>query len=103
MSSPPAARQCDSVSTTRVSVLRPGQTTCTAWPIGSHALGESDTFEPGSASFVSGWWHNGVQTGPVLMFYRQNVMARIEYKALVYERDRIWHGGYVSVSIGFVF
>ena len=44
-----------------------------------------------------------IQTGPVLMFYRQNVMARIEYKALVYERDSVWHGGYVSVSIGFVF
>ena len=44
-----------------------------------------------------------IQTGPVLMYYRQNVMARIKYKALVYERDSNWSGGYVGIGIGAVF
>ncbi|MCZ6616844.1 MAG: hypothetical protein O7E57_01830 [Gammaproteobacteria bacterium] len=44
-----------------------------------------------------------VQTGPVLMFYWQNVMARLEYKALVYERDSNWSGGYFGFGIGAVF
>jgi len=44
-----------------------------------------------------------VQSGPVLMFYWQNVMARLEYKALVYERDSDWTGGYVAFGIGAVF
>ena len=44
-----------------------------------------------------------VQTGPVLVYFRKNVMLRAEYKALVYERDSNWSGGYFSLGIGFVY
>lgn len=44
-----------------------------------------------------------IQTGPVLVYYRQNIMIRGEYKALVYERDSQWSGGYAALGIGVVF
>lgn len=44
-----------------------------------------------------------VQSGPVFVYFRKNMMFRAEYKALVYERDSDWSGGYASIGIGFVY
>jgi hypothetical protein len=44
-----------------------------------------------------------VQSGPVFVYFRKNMMFRAEYKALVYERDSDWSGGYINVGIGFVY
>jgi hypothetical protein len=44
-----------------------------------------------------------VQSGPVFVYFKKNVMFRAEYKALVYERDSDWSGGYTSLGIGIVF
>lgn len=44
-----------------------------------------------------------VQTGPVFVYFKKNMMFRAEYKALVYERDSDWSGGYVNIGIGFVY
>ena len=44
-----------------------------------------------------------IQTGPVFVYFKQNMMFRAEYKALVWERDSEWSGGFFSVGIGFVF
>lgn len=44
-----------------------------------------------------------VQTGPVFVYFNRNMMFRAEYKALVYERDSDWSGGYFSLGIGLVY
>ena len=44
-----------------------------------------------------------IQTGPVFVYFQDNMMFRAEYKALVYERDSDWSGSFISVGIGFVF
>lgn len=44
-----------------------------------------------------------VQTGPVFVWFRKNVMFRAEYKALVYERDSNWSGGFFNIGIGIVY
>ncbi len=44
-----------------------------------------------------------VQTGPVFVYFRKNVIFRAEYKHLVYERDSDWDGGFFNVGLGFVF
>lgn len=44
-----------------------------------------------------------VQTGPVFVYFRGNMMFRAEYKHLVYERDSDWSGGFFNIGIGFVY
>lgn len=44
-----------------------------------------------------------VQSGPVFVYFKKNMMLRVEYKALVYEKDSDWSGGYASIGIGFVY
>ena len=44
-----------------------------------------------------------VQSGPVFVYFRKNMMFRAEYKHLVYERDSDWSGGFFNVGIGFVY
>ncbi len=47
-----------------------------------------------------------VQTGPVFVYYRQNFMARAEYKLLAYERvvgTSISRGNEFSLAVGFTF
>lgn len=44
-----------------------------------------------------------VQTGPVFVYFRDNVMFRAEYKALVYEHDSSWSGGFINLGVGIVF
>jgi hypothetical protein len=44
-----------------------------------------------------------IQTGPVAVYFKKNLMVRAEYKALVYERDSQWSGGYFSLGLGLVF
>lgn len=44
-----------------------------------------------------------IQTGPVFVYFKRNVMFRAEYKALVYERDSNWSGSFFNIGIGFVY
>ncbi len=44
-----------------------------------------------------------VQTGPVFVWFKNNLILRAEYKALVYERNSSWSGGYVGFGIGLVY
>ena len=47
-----------------------------------------------------------VSIGPVFVFYRENMMFRLEYKIPVYERaleTRVAYGNEVNVGIGFTF
>lgn len=44
-----------------------------------------------------------VQTGPVFVYFKRNMMFRAEYKHLVYERDSDWQGGFFNIGIGFVY
>lgn len=44
-----------------------------------------------------------IQTGPVFVYFKRNVMFRAEYKHLVYERDSNWSGGFFNVGVGFVY
>ncbi len=44
-----------------------------------------------------------IQTGPVFVYFKKNMMFRAEYKHLVFERDSDWSGGFLNVGIGFVF
>lgn len=44
-----------------------------------------------------------IQSGPVFVYFRKNMMFRVEYKALVYERDSDWSGAYANIGIGFVY
>ena len=44
-----------------------------------------------------------VQTGPVFVYFKRNMMFRAEYKHLVYEHDSNWSGGFFNVGIGFVY
>ncbi len=44
-----------------------------------------------------------IQTGPVFVYFKGNVMFRAEYKTLVYERNSSWSGSYFSVAIGLVY
>ena len=67
---------------------------------------------PGKGSGVFALWDisaltsdqgDRIQTGPVIVYFKKNVMIRAEYKALVYENHNNWHGGYFSVGIGLVY
>lgn len=44
-----------------------------------------------------------VQTGPVFVWFKRNMMFRAEYKALVYERDSNWSGGFFNLGFGLVY
>lgn len=44
-----------------------------------------------------------IQTGPVFVYFKRNMMFRAEYKHLVYEHDSDWSGGFFNVGIGFVY
>ena len=44
-----------------------------------------------------------IQTGPVFVYFKNNMMMRAEYKALVYEHNSDWSGGQFSVGVGFVY
>lgn len=54
-------------------------------------------------SFLTSEQGDRVLTGPVFVYFKKNMMFRAEYKALAYERDSDWSGGYVNVGIGFVY
>ena len=47
-----------------------------------------------------------IMSGPVLIWYRNNTMARIEYKYPVYEKmfdTQVSHGPQINIGIGFTF
>lgn len=44
-----------------------------------------------------------IHTGPVVVYFKKNVIFRAEYKALVYEKDSTWGGGYFNLGLGFVY
>ena len=67
---------------------------------------------PGKGSGMFAMWDvtaqtsddgDSVQTGPVFVYFKGNMMFRAEYKALVYEHDSDWSGPYFNVGIGFVY
>lgn len=63
----------------------------------------SGTFALWDISMLTSRDGDRVQTGPVFVHFRKNVMFRAEYKALVYERDSNWSGGFFNVGIGIVY
>ena len=44
-----------------------------------------------------------IQSGPVFVYFKKNMMFRAEYKHLVYERDSEWSGGFFNIGIGLVY
>lgn len=44
-----------------------------------------------------------VLTGPVLVFFRGNVVFRAEFKFPAYDDDRKWDGNYASLGVGWVY
>ena len=44
-----------------------------------------------------------VLTGPVLVYFKRNVVARAEYKIIAHDDDDAWKGDYVSFAIGLVY
>ncbi len=42
-------------------------------------------------------------TGPVLVYFKGNVIVRGEYKFLALDNDKQWDGDYLSIGIGMVF
>ena len=44
-----------------------------------------------------------IQTGPVFVYFKRNVMFRAEYKAVVFENDSSWDGDYIGIGIGLVY
>ena len=44
-----------------------------------------------------------IQTGPAFVYFKNNIMLRAEYKALAYEHDSAWDGGYFSIGFGLVY
>ncbi len=42
-------------------------------------------------------------TGPVLVYFKRNVIVRGEYKFLALDNDKQWDGDYLSIGIGMVF
>lgn len=44
-----------------------------------------------------------VLTGPVVMYYRENVIWRAEFKYPVHDEDRAWDGNYFSIGVGVVY
>jgi len=54
-------------------------------------------------SFLTSDDGDRIQTGPVFVYFKENLMFRAEYKALVYENDSDWSGSYFSIGIGVVY
>lgn len=54
-------------------------------------------------SLLTSDYGDRIQSGPVFVYFKKNMMFRAEYKALVYEHDSDWSGGFVNVGIGFVY
>lgn len=44
-----------------------------------------------------------IQSGPVYVRFKKNIMFRAEFKGLVYERDSNWSGNAINLGIGIVF
>lgn len=44
-----------------------------------------------------------ILTGPVLVYFKRNVAARLEYKFSAYDDDVDWEGNYLSFTLGFVY
>lgn len=44
-----------------------------------------------------------VLTGPVLVYFKQNVVVRAEYKFDAYDNDTAWKGDFFSFGIGWVY
>ncbi len=44
-----------------------------------------------------------VLTGPVLVYFRRNVIFRAEYKFEAHDNDRDWDGDFVSLGVGVVY
>ncbi|MGK0223090.1 MAG: hypothetical protein ACI9ON_002333, partial [Limisphaerales bacterium] len=63
----------------------------------------SGTFALWDVSMLTSRDGDRIQSGPVLVHFRKNVMFRAEYKALVYERDSDWSGSQFSLAIGIVY
>lgn len=63
----------------------------------------SGTFALWDVSVLTSGDGDRIQSGPVLVHFRKNVMFRAEYKALVYERDSDWSGSQFSLAIGIVY
>jgi len=62
--------------------------------------------EPNAQNLTTASGGDRVQTGPVLMYYRQSFMARAEVKLLAYERVdgiRASRGNEFSIAVGFTF
>lgn len=54
-------------------------------------------------SFLTSDQGDRIQTGPVFVYFKKNMMFRAEYKHLVYEHDSDWSGGFFNIGIGFVY
>jgi len=63
----------------------------------------SGTFALWDVSALTTKHGDRIQTGPVLVYFKKNLMLRGEYKHLVYERDSDWSSGYFSLGIGLVY
>jgi hypothetical protein len=44
-----------------------------------------------------------VLTGPVLVYFKRNIVLRAEYKLIAMDNDDAWKGDYLSFSIGVVY
>jgi hypothetical protein len=44
-----------------------------------------------------------ILTGPVLVYFRRNIAARLEYKLAAYDDDDEWSGNYLSFTLGIVY
>lgn len=44
-----------------------------------------------------------ILTGPVLVYFKRNIVARLEYKVSAYDNDEDWQGDFVSFGIGIVY
>ena len=42
-----------------------------------------------------------ILTGPVLVYFRRNIAARLEYKLAAYDDE--WSGNYLSFTLGIVY
>lgn len=69
-------------------------------------------FADGNGSALFALWDVSAQksdsgerilSGPVLMYYRKNVILRAEFKYPVHDKDSAWDGNYLSFGIGVVY
>ena len=44
-----------------------------------------------------------VLTGPVLVYFKRNVVMRAEYKVPAYDHDDEWKGNFINFGIGIVY